>query len=57
MLRFVLKGTDNEIFDFLDFLNQHFDSDDDKPYIMYSKDKDSELTISVGCDDSGYEEL
>lgn len=57
MLRFVLKGTFDETMEFLRFLSQHFDSDNDKPYIMYSKDKDSELTISVGCDDSGYEEL
>ena len=55
MLRFVLKGTFDETMEFLKFLNQHFDSDDDKPYIMYGKD--SGLTISVGCDDSGYEEL
>ena len=59
MLRFVLKGTDNEIFDFLDFLNQHFDSDGEEPYIMYGKD--SGLTIfyekDVVCDNTDYEEL
>ena len=55
MLRFVLKGTFDETMEFLKFLSQHYDSDDDKPYIMYSKD--SELTISVGCDNTDYKEL
>lgn len=56
MLRFVLKGTDNEIMEFLRFLNQHFESDDDKQYIMHSKD--SGLTIlhesDVVCDNSDF---
>lgn len=55
MLRFVLKGTFDETMEFLRFLSKHYESDDDKPYIMYSKD--SELTISVGCDHTDYKEL
>ena len=49
MLRFVLKGTDNEIMEFLRFLTLHFELDGDKSYIMHSKD--SELTIAVGCEE------
>lgn len=58
MLRFVLKGTDNEIMEFLRFLDQHFYSDNDKPYIMHCNDSDSGLTIlyesDVVCDNSDF---
>lgn len=49
MLRFVLKGTDNEILEFLRLLTLHFESDSEEPYLMYGKD--SELTILVGCEE------
>lgn len=61
MLRFVLKGTFDEIMEFLRFLNLHFESDNDKPYIMHCKDSDFGLTIlyesDVVCDNTDYEEL